>query len=230
MGYDVWGDGEFTMKAEQLKKAIPVIVKAVGEHDGDETILKASKRISETLTQGFDDENGVTTQKMSAVLKLLPKLIDSVLDENYKCDIDDLGNLTLRVNMESYDSFRNSGNEMWFFEAIAPFCDADSCIEFHGEDGYRWRWEITNGKFVEVDSNVVFGNDIKAPEIVEKLIKLIYYTEDPRRHQPGQPITAFFDFNDPNYEKVVGEIEGILRASGFGPQAGQTELERLAGV
>jgi len=106
----------------------------------------------------------------------------------------------------------------------------DSCIEFHGEDDNRWRWEITNGKFDEVQSDVIFGNDINAPEVVEKLIKLIYYTEDPRRHQPGQPITSFFDFNDPNYEKIVDKIEGILRESGFGPQAGKTELERLADV
>jgi len=122
MGYDVWGHGEFTMKAEQLKNAIPLIVKTIAEQDEDKTSLEASEKVSEKvseiLAQDSDNGNGVTTQKVSAVLKILPKLIESALDEKYECDIDALGDLTLRV---SDDSFRNSDDEIWFFEVIAPF-------------------------------------------------------------------------------------------------------------
>jgi hypothetical protein len=229
MGYDVWAYGEFTIKADQLKKAIPAIVKVIRDK-----LPIIYENIFEVITPVFSHSNEITP-RISATLKLVPQLIESALDERYSCSIgdlsantfDDLGNLSIEA---SGDPARDPDDEIWFFDAIAPFCEPNSLIEFRGEDDFRWRWEIVNSKFEEVGSEVIFGNDVNAPGVVEKIIKSIYHSGDTRQDKPGQPITAFFDSNDPKYEDVVEKIESILRESGFGPQAGKTELERLAEV
>ena len=40
-----------------------------------------------------------------------------------------------------------SGDDDLLFETLAPFVEADSCIEMEGEDGASWRWEF-DGKTV----------------------------------------------------------------------------------
>ena len=64
----------------------------------------------------------------------------SILKElGFEYDLDDGGNLGL----VHYNN--KTGAEGHFFEAIAPFVQDGSFIEWRGEDGCEWRWLFTNG-------------------------------------------------------------------------------------
>lgn len=64
----------------------------------------------------------------------------SILKElGFECDLDDSGNLGL----VHYDN--KTGAEGHFFEAIAPFVQDGSFIEWRGEDGGEYRWLFANG-------------------------------------------------------------------------------------
>ena len=64
----------------------------------------------------------------------------SILKElGFEYDLDDSGNLGL----VHYDN--KTGAEGHFFEAIAPFVQDGSFIEWRGEDGGEYRWLFTNG-------------------------------------------------------------------------------------
>lgn len=64
----------------------------------------------------------------------------SILKEmGFEYDLDDSGNLGL----VHYDN--KTGAEGHFFEAIAPFVQDGSFIEWRGEDGSEYRWLFTNG-------------------------------------------------------------------------------------
>jgi len=59
----------------------------------------------------------------------------SILKEmGFEYDLDDSGNLAL----VHYDN--KTGAEGHFFEAIAPFVQDGSFIDWRGEDGDEWRW------------------------------------------------------------------------------------------
>lgn len=64
----------------------------------------------------------------------------SVLTQmGFEYDLDSEGNLAL----VHYDN--KTGAEGYFFEAIAPFIQDGSFIEWRGEDGGEFRWLFTNG-------------------------------------------------------------------------------------
>ena len=46
-----------------------------------------------------------------------------------------------------------------FFEAIAPYVDNNSMLDFTGEDGAMWRCSFKDGKFYESDGVVTYPGD-----------------------------------------------------------------------
>lgn len=42
------------------------------------------------------------------------------------------------------------GSERVFFNALAPYVESGSYIDFEGEDGFEWEWLFENGKVKEV--------------------------------------------------------------------------------
>ena len=49
------------------------------------------------------------------------------------------------------------GDEDTFFQAIAPYVEAESYIEMIGEDNYMWRW-VFNGDIVEEKTPTIIWN------------------------------------------------------------------------
>ena len=119
------------------------------------------------------------------------------------------------------DGCRQVDNDQWIFAAMAPHMDGS--ISFNGEDGHEWRWDFVGGKLEEIQSGRVFGVDMEAPSVIQKIVSLIY-----PEHLDGRPITTHWDYADPEYEALMIKIEELLRGNGFGPQAGKSELDRLA--
>ena len=75
-----------------------------------------------------------------------------------------------------------------------------------------------------------YGNDVRAPNILNAIIKVIY--------PDGKPVSASEDcaggcIVSPEHSaclSLIEEIENLIREGGFGPQVGKNELERLADV
>lgn len=76
------------------------------------------------------------------------------------------------------------------------------------------------GKFENVYGTVVYGIDAKAPDVIDEIVKLLYLD--------GKPITSELHGSDAS--GTLDAIENLIREAGFGPQAGLTELERMAAV
>lgn len=205
MGYDIWPDGEWTISAEKADEALQAVLLRAAKNDGYSTI-----------------DSWIEKEEPDPCPRTEP--IDYI---NNRTDYDELiivnngGELSVGFADEH---IRHVEERQWLFEAVAPYAEPDSHIHFEGEDRYRWTWEVENGKFVENGSEVVYGKNVNAPACVEKLVDVIY-----PEHMDGKPVTAFFDSAD-DYIGVVRLIENIIREAGFGPQAGKTELERLADV
>lgn len=48
------------------------------------------------------------------------------------------------------------GQEEIMFTALAPFVEDKSYIQMRGEDGAKWRWVFSEGKFSQKDAKVSF--------------------------------------------------------------------------
>jgi len=122
------------------------------------------------------------------------------------------------VGIEGNDDYvRREEEDEWIFEALAPFID-DGALELHGEDGNQWLYRIKGGTFASVHGEVVYGIDAQAPEVLEKIIGLLY--------SDGKPVCL----EGSDAIGTLDAIENIIREAGFGPQAGLSELDRMAAV
>ena len=61
-------------------------------------------------------------------------------------------------------SGEKSGDEVYFFDAIAPWVEDGSFLEFQGEEGERWRWEFQNGKMIERFAKVIW--ELKMDDLI----------------------------------------------------------------
>lgn len=52
------------------------------------------------------------------------------------------------------------GNDMEMFDALAPYVEHGSYVEFIGEDNYIWRWVFKQGELHEVSAKIVWEDDI----------------------------------------------------------------------
>lgn len=206
MGYDVWATGEWEIPADKGEAFAKALLEACAEKDG-----------YGSYQEFYDAEQPIPDPGESP-----SAYFDSRFDENVIVEGFDDGSYKLAF---ADDSVRNTDYDQWIFVAAAPFADDEDTIYFSGEDDYKWTWVARGGKLVEEDSETVYGQDMHAPAAVQKIIEVIY-----PEHMDGKPVTAFFDYGDLEYMEVVQKIENIIREAGFGPQAGKSELERLADV
>ena len=196
MGYDVRVEGYLRIPAEKVEAAAQALYAKAA-------VLK-----------------GWSNSDMRAVCT--PEGLEAAVNDYNLSD----GNFFVRpqddgsVLVEGSDDYvRREEEDEWIFEALAPFMDNDE-LGLEGEDGERWLYRISGGKFEVAYGTTVYGNDAKAPEVVERIVALLYLD--------GKPLTAELDGSD-----AIGTlyaIESLVREHGFGPQAGLTELERMADV
>lgn len=202
MGYDIYTSGDWEIGENNAGDAIQAMLKGYAEKDGYNTIedwIKAEEPIPDPLEDPM-------------------RYIENRLERATIYWTDDVVGFSIGFGD---DCIRTPQDDEWLFEILAPFADPDAYIHFEGEDGYKWTWEVENGEFVEIGSETVYGNDAKAPDVVKKIIEMIY--------PDGKPMSA--TYTDPNtLVTTIGAIESVLREAGFGPQAGMNELDRLADV
>jgi hypothetical protein len=195
MGYDVWVESEACILPDKIEDAARALWGAARESGilGEDTPVYTT---AEDLTDAINE---------------------NLSEYIFMVELRDDGTLFIDSNS---DAVRHEEDDQWILEAMGPYVTGH--INFKGEDGNQWRWEFSEKGLKEVYGEVVFGDDIKAPEILGKIIKVIY-----PENLDGKPITSI---DTPDYEWVVGMVENIIREGGFGPQAGMTELERLAEI
>lgn len=201
MGYDVYANGEWTVKADKIEGFKLALLKQSAEKDGYESVdewAEAEDFICDPRTEFV----GWCQDRFDESLCVY------ITDEDISISFCD-------------DSMRDVEDYRWVFELAAPFAEEGDCIGFQGDDGYKWSWDVVRGKFEEMDSAVVYGPDVNAPDTIQKIVELVY--------PEGRPVTA--DALEAfQWEQIVVKIEDLLREAGFGPQAGMNELDRLAQV
>ena len=77
----------------------------------------------------------------SSVLKMSRSLAEAFDELRWRIEIDDDGN----VDGIYFKGEKAGGDELVYFDAIAPYVKKGSFIEMAGEDGSMWRW-VFNGK------------------------------------------------------------------------------------
>jgi hypothetical protein len=189
MGYDVWVDPSAGIAADK----VPAAARALWDEalkreliEPDSTPYSTAEDLEDAVNEGFSE---------------------------YIFTVEACGNGSLDFRAKE-DYCRRPDEDQWIFEAMGPFIDG--CIEFKGEDGALWRWDFSEkGGLEEVDSDVVFGADIKAPAAIKKIVEVLYPDGKPNNIQSSYP-------------QVLDEIETILREAGFGPFAGMSDLDAIA--
>lgn len=202
MGYDISVSGEWDVDEKRERDAINAMLLACAKHDG-------CTHITDWMIQ---EEPLLDPEDRDSCLEYLDRRL-----ERAGLDYSDDPGFSLHFDTGGY--VRNVEEDEWLFKAVAPHVDAStSAIYFEGEDGYKWKWEVENGEFVEQEGKTVYGLEARAPEVLDKIIEVIY------------PDGKF----DPDWGgDMLGAltlIERAIRLNGFGPQAGMTELDRLASV
>lgn len=77
---------------------------------------------------------------------LRSKTLGEALEEiRYEPEYDNNGNI---CNVEF--TGQKYGSEEVFFNALAPYVESGSYIDFEGEDGYEWEWLFENGKVKQI--------------------------------------------------------------------------------
>lgn len=203
MGYDIYTSGDWEIGEDNAGDAIQAMLKGYAEKDGYNTIedwIKAEEPIPDPLEDPM-------------------RYIENRLERATIYWTDDVVGFSIGFGD---DCIRTPQDDEWLFEILAPFADPDAYIHFEGEDGYKWTWEVENGEFVEIGSETVYGNDVNAPAVLQKIVAVIYDPEN-----DDLPLSAL---QGVDHEAIISQIENIIREGGFGPQAGKSELDRLADV
>jgi len=205
MGYDVRIEGWLEIPAEKVEAAAKALYAKAIELKGWDT----------------DDERQVCT-----AVGLEDAVNDGLSEGCFYVRPTDNGSVGIEGNE---DYVRREEEDEWIFETLAPFID-DGDLELQGEDGNQWLYRIKGGKFENVYGTTVYGIDALAPEILEGIIKVLYPN--------GKPLSASEDCNGGQIVSAehsaclstLEELEDLIRNAGFGPQAGMSELDRMAAV
>jgi hypothetical protein len=132
--------------------------------------------------------------------------------ESFGVQKEDNGDITFGVEY----SIRREEYDQWIFEALAPVID-DGEFYMSGDD-YKWKWMVKDGEFGQADGEIVYDRNTRLEPTIEKIIELMYPGGKPLQAEGSDAIST------------LNEIENLLRENGFGPQAGMTELDRMAEV
>ena len=210
MGMDVYADGELTIPATKVAEARDLFLKVLAE--GEKNLFLDPKWLKQRWIRepwAPDEDDPVETPE-EFVLLLEEKF------DRFGVGLEDDGRLTFCLG----GSCRHEENDQWIFVALEDLID-DGEFCFSG-DGYQWKWVVEGGVLSESSGETVYDHDEKAVPTIEKIVTLVYPDG-----LEGKPITSM---PDADLEWVVGMIENLLRESGYGPQAGKNELDRLAEV
>lgn len=209
MGYSVWIDGEWDIPADNVGPAFIAVIRHLMKRD---KLAKPSDDPEGWVSYHYDIEDVRSAS-------LFGDFLATTLDEyGFGAGPDDDGN----VSIWSPDTEQRIEDEyQWVFEVTAPFADPGSCIQFKGEDDAQWQWRIKNGKFLEEPAETVYGDDVRAPDVLQLVIDELY---------PGGTSVVKNSMPAYDWEQLVNRIETIVRENGFGPDAGKSELERMAEV
>ena len=191
MGYDIYASGVSTIPKDKVLEAGKAFVVALYKEG-----------------QIAADAPAPPIKSAKQVLALF-----SWYDEIFFPVMEDDGSITF----QSEDNFRRLSEEEWIFEALGPFFDADSGFDFQGEDGAKWLWRFNANGLVFKDGETVYGNDAKAPHLIEKIAGVLY----PNGELP---------VGKQDSDEMIYAICKIITDGGFGPFAGMTPLDMLATV
>jgi len=204
MGTDVYIDGELTIPESKVLEAGTLLLEAIGHQDELAPEYLPPDYHQKILTP--DGILGLLNERMTA----------------FEVELRPAFGLVFGVD----DCTRREDEDQWVFKALAPAFDNGEL--YMSADDYKWMWVIENGEFREVNAETVYDHDENAVPTIEKLVALIYPAA-----LGGRPITAV-----PPEERLPESddsdalflIENLLRMNGYGPQAGMSELDRLAEV
>lgn len=145
MGYYATGEGSIVIPAEKLTDAYNALVE-LNKHDE----LKTGGHFGAGVSEG-KPANSTSVAKN-------PNRWFSWMDWNYDEVCSTAGEILEEVGFQTeetpddglelfyYDS--KSGAEDHFINAIAPFVNEGSTMEWTGEDGEKWRWVFENGEMI----------------------------------------------------------------------------------
>lgn len=207
MGMDVYVSGELTIPANKVTEARDLFLKVLAE--GQKNTF-----MDEEWSNRKWDREPWTPDKPCVTPEEFVLVIEGRLDR-FGVQLMDDG----RVIFFMGDSCRHEEEDQWVFATLAPYIDdGEFCME---GDGYHWKWMIVDGELSEHEATTVFDHDANAVPTIEKIVALIYPN--------GRPVGSIGnELGRGEYELVLEEIENLLRETGYGPQAGKDELERLA--
>jgi hypothetical protein len=181
-------------------------------------VLEAGKLLLQAIA-GKDELDPEYLPSCYAQKIKTPKGIVGILEkkmEAFQVHLEPDGRLTFGLE----DSTRREEQDQWIFEALAPAFDDGS---FHmSADDSLWLWDIKDGEFSVICGEIVYDHDDKAVPTITKILGLIY--------RDGKPLSSILNWGSPEFEEVMNKIETLLRETGYGPQAGMSELERLSEV
>jgi len=204
MGMDVYIEGELTIPASKVLKARDLLLAALAKPNW-------GYGQNEPWTPGEHDIYETPEEIVGLIEGRLERIGIELCDDN-----------SIEFGLE--DSTRHEEYDQWLFEALAPVID-DGVFYLSGDE-YRWIWEIKNGKFREINGEMIFDHDEKAVPTIAKIISLVYCE--------GKPLSTCYPQDEvmrmDALERAIYEIENLLRETGYGPQAGKNELDRLAEV
>ena len=202
MGMDVYIDGELTIPASKVLEARDLFLKVLAKGGCNYA------HNDEPWTPGEHD----TYETPKEIVGLIKGKL-----ERFGIELCDDGSIEFRLEDSST---RHEEYDQWIFEILAPVIE-DGQFSMSGDE-YHWMWVIEGGEFSESHGEIVYDHDSKATPTIEKIIEMIYPHD-------GKPLSATCD--DPNmFNLVINNIENLLRETGYGPQAGKNELDRLSEV
>lgn len=207
---DVCIEGELTIPATKVLEAGKLLLEAISEK-------------AELVPACIPPKYVKQIETPKGILELLEESF-----ERFEVVLETNGSLTFSME----DCCRHEEYDQWIFEALAPVIDdGEFCMS---GDEYQWKWMIEGGELSESSGEMIFDHDSKAVPLIEELVALVY-----PEHLKGLPFAADPDHRDScdcqsysqtAYSDLVDRIENLLRVTGYGPQAGKTELDRLAEV
>lgn len=211
MGMDVYVDGELTISATKVVEARDLFLKVLAEGEKDFFLDKEWLKQKWIREPWVPDEDDPVETPEEFVLLLEEKF------DRFGVDLEDNGSLTFGMG----DSCRHEEYDQWIFVALEDVInDGEFCFS---SDGCQWKWVIESGVLSESSGETVYDHDEKAAPTIDKIVALIYPNDEPIGSVGNE-------LGRGEYELVIEQIENLLRETGYGPQAGMNELERLAEV
>ena len=130
MGYCIeMLDSKFKIKKEDFDKA-----------------LESLKSVFVKDRMTCQDSSGYHYSWINTNYVLEAETLSEALEEiRYETIYDDNGNI-IQVEFTG----EKLGDDMIFFEALAPYVEDESYISFAGEDGYLWKYIFEKGKVKEI--------------------------------------------------------------------------------